>query len=286
VALLFGKGLDLFADPIWAEAHGAILAALQSAGYEMSVSVLGEGFDRGRFLADIESRRRHGLIMTANVSPEIAERASAVVPVVAVRDCPGRAEVLWSTCDNAAAAETAVAHLASLGHRRIAYVGDMVSVAAGRERLEGLRRALERRGLALPEQLVSGDRPVEEGGRFHCPRGTPPYWVRKDLLDGPGRPTAAVCISLGHTDNLVALARSSGLKIPDDLSVVSMVDCPQYAGSDEPRITVVQTMTRGLGENAVRLLRKADVGLPEKRVLRAAPELRVRASTAPPREGS
>lgn len=283
VALLFGKWLELFADPIWSEPHGAILSALQDAGHEININTM-DGLDGEAYISDLHRRLRKGLIITANIHDQIASAASSHMPVVGVRDCLEDLNILWSCCDNRAAAEMAVEHLVELGHRRIGYSGSMISLGSGRERLDHQRAALKRRGLALPRRWISGEVEVAPAERFG--RTDPPnaYWVRRDLLDGPDRPTAVICASIGHADNLLSLARAKSLRIPEDLSAITLVDKGEYAEPDVG-LTAVQTMTRALGENAVRLVREAMSGTePASRTLRAAPEMRLRASTAAPPE--
>ncbi|HKW78671.1 MAG TPA: LacI family DNA-binding transcriptional regulator, partial [Candidatus Limnocylindria bacterium] len=57
--------------------------------------------------------------------------------------------------DNAKAAEAVVAHLAGLGHRRIAHIAGPLSTTTGAERAAGFRAALESHGIRADVSLVA-----------------------------------------------------------------------------------------------------------------------------------
>lgn len=58
------------------------------------------------------------------------------------------------TLDDADGARQAVDHLVAYGHRRIAYVGEVLPGTAGEDRLRGYREALATAGIPLDEALV------------------------------------------------------------------------------------------------------------------------------------
>ncbi|MDQ1115883.1 DNA-binding LacI/PurR family transcriptional regulator [Microbacterium testaceum] len=59
------------------------------------------------------------------------------------------------TEDDEAGAHLATTHLLSHGHRRIAYIGDMVHLSTETKRVEGWRRALRDAGVDVDERLVA-----------------------------------------------------------------------------------------------------------------------------------
>src|SRR5712691_5466668 len=57
--------------------------------------------------------------------------------------------------DNERAAEAVIAHLAGLGHRRIAHIAGPLSTTTGAERASGYREAMRARGLATDSALIA-----------------------------------------------------------------------------------------------------------------------------------
>jgi DNA-binding LacI/PurR family transcriptional regulator len=126
--------------------------------------------------------------------------------------------------DEEAGMEAAVRHLVSLGHSRIALVSWAGASTAWLTRAQGYRKAMRRR--RLPTRVVilrSGTTTVEE-----C----------RHLLEPPNRPTAIICVTDYHAMGLLRLARSTGLRVPDDLSVIGHSDLAMARYADPPLTTV------------------------------------------------
>jgi LacI family transcriptional regulator len=121
------------------------------------LSNTGESIDRQREV--VASMREHGisgLIVSPARGTEAADFKSltnAGIPVViVVRNIPG-AKVSSLVSDNLAGASAAVEHLASLGHRRIAFMGGFANTAVFAERLGGYRDALAKAGIAFDDDF-------------------------------------------------------------------------------------------------------------------------------------
>jgi len=66
--------------------------------------------------------------------------------------------------DNLGGSVEAVEHLLAHGHRRIAFLGDLLSISTAEERLQGYSQALEQAGIATGDELVrTGLRDPEAG---------------------------------------------------------------------------------------------------------------------------
>lgn len=92
----------------------------------------------GRFAGQVA-----GMILASSRLPEARIRAHAAVrPIVLInRDVAGIPRVL---IDSGSGVEEAVAHLAALGHKIIAYVTGPSTSWSNRQRLQAVRRATER----------------------------------------------------------------------------------------------------------------------------------------------
>jgi DNA-binding LacI/PurR family transcriptional regulator len=193
------------------------------------------------------------------------------VPVVAV----GRYEldIPHVAIDDVAAAESAVAHLAGLGHTRIAFLGGPLNSTTVQDRYSGYGSALAHVGVPLDEQLVVQTPLTLEGGSQGVER-----------LVASGTPFTAI---FAATDEVafgaVSALREHGRRIPFDVSVVGFDDVVMAAHSDPP-LTTIHVPARSLGLAAWDLLKAAEL-VPDAVSGEHLPfELMVRASTAPPRD--
>lgn len=137
----------------------------------------------------------------------------------------------------------ATRHLLDLGHRRIAIITGPTDMLASTARLSGYRTALESAGLTVDPELI---RP----GRFHHADGLA---QGRALLSLPERPTAIFASSDLYALGVYEAARSLGLSIPADLSVVGYDDLriAQWAG---PPMTTVHVPLVAMAEQAVHLV--------------------------------
>jgi DNA-binding LacI/PurR family transcriptional regulator len=173
---------------------------------------------------------------------------------------------------NWAGGRAATRHLLGLGHTRIAMIGGPESILCCRARLDGYRSAIEAAGLRVdPRLIVSTDLTREDATA-----------VALDLLSRPDRPTAIFCCNDLQAFGVYPAARSLGLRIPADLSVVGFDDLPVTDLVDPPLTTVHQPLVEmavAATELALALGRGERTGLPR---LELATTLSVRESTAPP----
>ncbi|HWV87900.1 MAG TPA: LacI family DNA-binding transcriptional regulator [Capillimicrobium sp.] len=113
----------------------------------------------------------------------------------------------------------AVARLAALGHRRIAYVGGSPITVPGRERLAAFRAGMRAAGLRPRAEL-------ERAGTFRAPSG---HAAALQLLSLRRPPTAIVAASDEMALGAIAAARDLGRDVPGDVSVVGFDDSPLAA---------------------------------------------------------
>ena len=112
--------------------------------------------------------------------------------------------------NNRQAAKDAVDYLLGHGHRRIAHIAGDLNTQAGQDRLEGYYEALEGAGLPKDKKLV------KKGGFLRTPART----AAQALLTMDERPTAIFAASDLMALEAVDAAKASGLKVPEDISVI------------------------------------------------------------------
>lgn len=194
------------------------------------------------------------------------------LPIVLVNGFVAGVEAPFISPDEEVAAELAVAHLASLGHRRIGLISGPLRFVPVQRKLAGWRRAMGNL-LGLDEAELDGLMSlslwfgVEDGaaaaGRL-LDRGVTGFVCGSDLM------------ALGA----IRAARARGRSVPGQVSVVGYDDSPLIAFTDPPLTTVRQPVTQ-MAAAAVRALLDEIGGQPAPHSeYLFAPELVVRASTA------
>ena len=105
----------------------------------------------------------------------------------------------------------------------------------------------------------------------------------REVLVSRRRPTALIVASVNAAVGVVAAGIRSGVRIPDDLSIVAIQDT-WVARITVPSITVVRMPLREAGAAAARMLleHSSGGGLHNMVVTDPAPELVARESTSPP----
>jgi DNA-binding LacI/PurR family transcriptional regulator len=163
--------------------------------------------------------------------------------------------------------------LIRLGHRRIAYLGDRFGYQSDTERFAGYREALEQAVLPLlPELVVHGDGKPEGG-----------MTAMRMLLDLRQPPTAVFCYNDMSALGALRCIHRSGLRVPEDISLVGFDDL-FIASYTQPPLTTVRQPRRQMGLLAMESLLKLMSGQDAADTIKVPAELVVRESTAPPRE--
>jgi LacI family transcriptional regulator len=146
--------------------------------------------------------------------------------------------------DNREAGRLVARHLIGLGHRRIAMIAGLVSGNdRARDRLAGVREALDEAGIRLPDDLVT-QRPYSlEGGAEGFTH----------LMRGARLPTAIICGNDVLALGAMREARLKGIAVPADLSITGFDDMPM-ARVASPELTTVHFPMDEVGWNAGELL--------------------------------
>ena len=226
------------------------------------------------YLERLEQQRVQGILITPTDPTQSAldEVAARGTPVVVVDRVRAGTEHCSVAVDDVLGGRIAVEHLLDLGHTRLAFVGGPSTVGQVRDRLAGVRQALDATG-GTPDDLVVVEThalTVDEGRRAG---------ERIMGLARSTRPTAAFCandlLALGLLQQCVAL----GAQVPRDLAIVGYDDI-DYAAAAVVPLTSVRQPRRDLGRTAAELLLdEADNPDHRHRQVLFTPELVARAST-------
>lgn len=235
-------------NPYFAELVYAVDSAAQDQG--RTLLVINSDSRRSTstdHIVGLASHQLDGLIVADLLTAsERALVASLKIPVVLINQFQGVDDVTAIGVDYYEGAKSAVRHLIEHGHQRIAFIGGDAEV--------------DRRERGWMDALSDADLPLGPRYRvdFSLAGG---HRAAIELADGP-RPPSAVFIA---SDQLAVAAMAAfherGLRIPEDIAVVSFDGSAESAYTWPPLTTVAQPVVP-MAEEAVRRLlgRSTEVG--------------------------
>ncbi|HEY8346553.1 MAG TPA: LacI family DNA-binding transcriptional regulator [Symbiobacteriaceae bacterium] len=243
--------VQAFASTFFSEVIQGIGSVLEAEGYNLLLSTaLDEDAGREACLEMLRSRHADGAILTMSrlddplINALVAEKRHFVL-IGRPADREGRLipDVPYVNNDNVSAAAAVVAHLVSLGHRRIGFITGLRERVYCYDRLQGYRKGLEEAGISYDPALVV------EGNITQADAGL----ALERLMSLSDPPTAVMAgddvLALGALDAALRM----GLRIPGDLALSGFNDTPLWRWI-RPRLTTVRIPMYDLGVMAARML--------------------------------
>jgi len=193
----------------------------------------------------LRNRDVEGIVLcpVGRSADHLAQFEQGDVPVVlADRYFPGL-RLPYVASDNFTGAKQATAYLLQQGHRRIACLRGLHGTSPNEDRLRGYCDAMQSHNVPIDDRLLVGDSYGEQSG----------YIATKLLLKVV--PDFTAILAFGNLISLGSMRALSeeGLKIPDDISIVSFDDQPYSAYLAAPMTTVAQSSCE-MGQIAFKLL--------------------------------
>lgn len=235
------------ANPFYGDViHGVEDTAI-AAGY--NVLLANTNYDAERGLALVRSlvdRRADGaLVMSSSASDEwldelVASNTPAVVLDFAGRHMPGVSTI---EVDFSPGIEEAAGHLLSQGHRRFAHVAGPLNLKTSRDRRDAFLKGLAAGGVRPEDVLIATGDLTIDGGRK--------AW--RLLSEQRRAPTAVFCANDLMALGVLSSARSDGLRVPGDLSIIGLDDI-WLASQFDPPLTTVALPRYEIGALAMELL--------------------------------
>jgi LacI family transcriptional regulator len=263
-------------NPFFTDLAAGVEAAATVAG--LSVVLCNSADDTRReehYLSLLQEQRSFGILITP-VSDKLTRidqiRRQGTSAILVDRGTRGRRCSV--SVDDIVGGHLAAAHLFSLGHQRIAFVGGPMTLKQVADRLAGARRAATEAGLG-DDRITVIETPalnVAEGRAAGA---------RVTALPKRTRPTAVFCandlLALGVLQEMTRLS----IKVPHDLAIVGYDDIDFAAAAAVPLTSIRQPRAQ-LGDTATNLLIE-EVNSPAEHSHRQVvfePELVVRGSTS------
>jgi LacI family transcriptional regulator len=184
-------------------------------------------------------------ILPGLLSEHMAELYAGGLPIVTIDDQGEPVATPWVGVDNVAAAREATRYLIELGHSRIAHIQGPLEFRCSHERYEGYCQALLEAGITPdPSLVVQGSFEIT-GGKTAA---------RQIFSLAPHERPTAIFVGNDQTAyGVLDVAEESGMRIPEDISVVGFDDIPLSALMKPPLTTIHQPFIE-MGQKAVELL--------------------------------
>jgi len=151
-------------------------------------------------------------------------------------------DIVWG--DRYNAAKEIVDYLASLGHRKIAFMHKDTSFHNSKLRLQGFLEGLKKNNIDFEEDLVF------HGGGFWPQDG---YIEIQKIFNSDDRPTAIIAFNDLLALGIIRAIQDRNLNVPDDFSIIGF-DNLFFSDYIYPRLTTVTFKKKDIAYNAVKML--------------------------------
>jgi DNA-binding LacI/PurR family transcriptional regulator len=247
-----------------------IASKAADAGYGIALGPMSEDRPSEDVVAQLIGERVEALF-AFNIDPRTPDlqRAAKRIPTVLLGEWSDDPIAHNVHVDEDEGLRLAIAHLKSLGHRDIAYVGG-AGGKIGEDRLASYERAMRSEGLDARADVIRTGFFEEDGAE-----------AAREFLQRSARPTALVCCGDLCAVGLLATLTRSGISVPEEVSVVGFDDS-YVAGLSYNRLTTVhQDVDETADATLAAILERLEVfGRPTAKVATSA-TLVVRDTTGP-----
>jgi LacI family transcriptional regulator/LacI family purine nucleotide synthesis repressor len=167
-------------------------------------------------------------------------------------------------------AHLAIQHLIEQGHKQIAYIGGPLEKLPAKQRLDGFMEAMEQADLAIQDDWVIESDFEFEGGKLGM----------RQLLSCHNLPSAVFVANDAMAMGAMSEAQLSGVKIPQQLSIIGYDNC-MYSAYFSPPLTTINQPKERLAELAIStMIERIENPRQEGKMIMLEPNLVVRSSVA------
>ncbi len=267
-------------NPYYASLFVACESAARDAGYTVVLcNSLGETEKEVELLGKLQEQKVDAIIqfggrvddLASNIEyVELINQIMAKIPVIVTGKLDGtRCHVV--RIDAMKAMEIIMDHLLELGHKRIALIGGSRDVLSTFEKHQRYKQILKENMIEYDPELVDGD------SSYNFESG---YEGMNKMLDKGVSLTAVVAINDFSAIGVMQSIREHGLKIPEDISVVSY-DNTYVTEMTSPKLTSVDYNYEEYGRKLIDTATAMIEGRKAGRLRMVTPTLAVRGSTGP-----
>ncbi|GAA3700702.1 LacI family DNA-binding transcriptional regulator [Zhihengliuella alba] len=220
---------------------GASQAASERGYLTVIADAGGPGEDTSHYIEELRRRRVDGLILaTTSLRTLRAPDGLRLIPSV-LANCHDEPLSLDSIMpDERRGGREATEHLISLGHRRITWIGGGEDVDARPLRIRGFQEALAAAGLP-PGDVVAAGWDINDGFTAALPL----FSAAREH-----RPDAVFCANDRVAAGALLAARTAGLSVPGDVSIMGYDDQRHLADATVPGLTTMALPHEEIGRVA------------------------------------
>ena len=240
--------------------------AAMARGYYIMVALSSEQYEREARICEMFLRQKVcGVIVSQAKDTKSYEHfqrlIDAGIPIVFYdRICTG-VNASRVVVDDYMGAFNAVTYLMDTGCRRIAFYGAPMQMEISKNRFNGYKDALLKRGLPFDESLIR-----------ICDNRQDAELITPELFDGDYYPDAFFAVNDDTAIGILYTVKRMGLRVPEDISICGFTN-GQRAIACDPMLTTVEQRGKRVGEEAAEILiDKVEGHIPmdkvEKRVVR------------------
>ena len=240
--------------------------AAMARGYYIMVALSAEQYEHEARICEMFLRQKVcGVIVSQAKDTKSYEHfqrlIDAGIPIVFYdRICTG-VNASRVVVDDYMGAFNAVTYLMDTGCRRIAFYGAPMQLEISKNRFNGYKDALLKRGLPYDESLIR-----------ICDNRQDAELITPELFDGDYYPDAFFAVNDDTAIGILYTVKRMGLRVPEDISICGFTN-GQRAVACDPMLTTVEQRGKRVGEEAAEILiDKVEGHLPmdtvEKRIVR------------------
>lgn len=240
-------------NPFFATLSGVIINQLKNAGYNIILTDTMESAENEtEALNSFVSRKVDGIIaVPVSSSPEYLEEIATRIPVVLIDRYFEDTTLPYVCTDNYIGGHMATEHLIKKGYRNLLAIQGVQSSMPNKERVRGFRQATAEHSDMGVRQHVCGDSFSVENG----------YKEAITALTSKDRPDAIFAFSTTILLGVIKAVKELGLKIPEDIAVISF-DNNRFLDYLDPAITRVEQPVQAVGklvtDNIIKMIENPD----------------------------
>ena len=233
VGLLIEKSsMPVIVDSFYGEIIRGFQTEAQRMGYHIVLSMFDRNVDNlDELCASLETKVK-GLVVAndGDITPEMIGQLQAIhMPLVLVENHIMNQKIPTVLGDNFMAGYTIMRHVLDCGHQAVAVLKGPTKYSSLVQRLLGIYAAAGEAGIVIPREWM----PKPVSGHPH--KG---YMQMQEILRLPNLPTAVVAISDKTALGAMEAIKEHGLRIPEDISIVSIDDIAESAYTRPPLTTI------------------------------------------------
>lgn len=240
VALLFARSENSIEDSFFAEMENYVKEELLKQGMAFGGSYWKSQLSK--LQSEIQNKSKHGgIVVLGRVSQSVQRLLQSWGKnIICITLNQVSTDFDHVVSDGERGAEIAMSYLAKCGHKKIAYIGEYLDEV----RFRGYKNFLLQNKLLCPKEYVINTSMTETGG----------YKAIEYFNALSEKPTALFCANDVTAIGAIKGLKAIGLKVPDDISVISIDNIKEAENFAVP-LTTVKVPLKEMGVFAVKTLK-------------------------------